>query len=58
MILCAKDCYHLIALYLFDGTGLPSDIVYFLNCGANKVLLKPLDVKTFEQAMGEEMMKV
>ena len=58
LILCTTECYHLMTLYIFDGIGLPSDIEYFLNCGANKVLLKPLDVEAFEQAMGEEMMKV
>ena len=33
--------------------GLPSDIDHFMNCGADKVLLKPLDTKVFGQAMKE-----
>ena len=31
--------------------GLPSDVTYFLGCGADKVLLKPLDFDAFGQAM-------
>ena len=37
--------------YLKKSTGLPSDIDFFLNSGANKVLLKPLDLETFGHAM-------
>ena len=36
-------------------TGLPSDIDTFLSCGANKVLLKPLDLEAFSQAMKDTM---
>ena len=32
-------------------TGLPSDIHFFLSCGANLVLLKPLDIRAFGKAM-------
>ena len=34
--------------------GLPSDIQHFLNCGADRVLLKPLDMNAFRQAMREK----
>ena len=33
--------------------GLPSDVTYFLSCGADKVLLKPLDLNKFGLAMRE-----
>ena len=36
---------------LCTALGLPSDVAHFLNCGADRVLLKPLDVQTFAQAM-------
>ena len=36
--------------------GLPVDIACFIDSGANKVLLKPLDIEAFDQAM-REMMK-
>ena len=31
--------------------GLPSDIAHFISCGADKVLLKPLDIEAFKEAM-------
>ena len=34
-------------------SGLPSDIEHFLSCGANNVLLKPLDTEAFGKAMKE-----
>jgi signal transduction histidine kinase len=34
-----------------SSPGLPSDVDYFLGCGADKVLLKPLDFDAFGQAM-------
>jgi hypothetical protein len=36
--------------YYFNP-GLPSDIQHFLNCGADRVLLIPLDMNAFNQAM-------
>ena len=40
------------SLYLFDiMSGLPADVAHFLSCGANKVLLKPLDILAFGEAM-------
>lgn len=38
---------------LSSSSGLPSDIEYFLECGAGKVLLKPLDMDRFSKAMKE-----
>jgi hypothetical protein len=38
---------------LFASAGLPADVAYFLSCGADKVLLKPLDLNKFGQAMRE-----
>ena len=35
------------------NTGLPSDIEHFMNCGADKVLLKPLDMTAFAEAIKE-----
>ena len=31
--------------------GLPSDVAHFLSCGADRVLLKPLDILAFGEAM-------
>ena len=45
-----------ISLCLLLCSGLPSDIDYFLSCGANKVLLKPLDLETFGQAIEQTVM--
>ena len=46
-----------IIFNIFCQTGLPSDIEMFLSCGANKVLLKPLNLDAFGEAM-KDMMKV
>ena len=49
---------RLIVFIIFNiscKTGLPSDIEMFLNCGANKVLLKPLDLDALGQAMKDMM---
>jgi DNA-binding response OmpR family regulator len=35
------------------GNGLTSDMDYFLSSGADKVLLKPLDMSAFKAAMKE-----
>jgi CheY-like chemotaxis protein len=35
------------------STGLPADIAHFLACGADRVLLKPLDMNAFGKAMEE-----
>ena len=40
---------------IFCKTGLPSDIEMFLNSGANKVLLKPLDLDALGHAMKDMM---
>ena len=37
--------------YIF--TGLSTDVQHFEQCGANKVLLKPLDIDDFESSMRE-----
>lgn len=37
------------------GTGLTTDVEYFLRSGANKVLLKPLDMKIFGNFMEERV---
>jgi hypothetical protein len=47
---------YLIASYLFFTlpfffAGLPTDVAHYLNCGADRVLLKPLDISAFGQAM-------
>jgi DNA-binding response OmpR family regulator len=39
------------------GNGLPSDVEYFLSSGADKVLLKPLDMRAFKAAMKEISLK-
>ena len=38
--------YTLISL-----PGLPADVAHFLSCGADRVLLKPLDILAFGEAM-------
>ena len=43
--------YFNLQILIFFPLGLPSDIKYFLDCGANDVLLKPLDVEAFGLAM-------
>ena len=43
--------YFIIQILISFPLGLPSDIKYFLDCGANDVLLKPLDVEAFGLAM-------
>jgi hypothetical protein len=35
----------------FFPAGLPTDVAHYLNCGADRVLLKPLDINAFGQAM-------
>ena len=35
------------------STALPADIEYFLQRGADKVILKPLNIDAFENAMKE-----
>lgn len=40
-------------LLVHCDTGLPSDVEHFLQCGANRVLLKPLDFNAFTEAMRE-----
>ena len=32
-------------------TGLPADVSYFMGCGVDKVLLKPLDLDLFLNTM-------
>ena len=48
-----KYFIYLTLLYLvFDiMSGLPADVAHFLSCGADKILLKPLDILAFGQAM-------
>ena len=43
--------YFNLQILIFFPLGLTSDIKYFLDCGANDVLLKPLDVEAFGLAM-------
>lgn len=38
-------------MYIFVFSGLPLDVAHFVSCGANKVLLKPLDINSFTLAM-------
>jgi hypothetical protein len=38
-------------------SGLPSDVAHFLSCGADKVLLKPLDILAFGEAMRDVRMQ-
>ena len=35
------------------GNTLDSDIVYFMRCGANVILSKPLEMSNFNKAMNE-----
>ena len=38
-------------------SGLPADVAHFLTCGADKVLLKPLDILAFGEAMRDVRMQ-
>jgi hypothetical protein len=38
---------------LYTPPGLSTDVEHFEQCGANKVLLKPLDLDDFESSMRE-----
>jgi hypothetical protein len=42
-----------LSLPIYCSAGLPSDVAHFLECGADRVLLKPLDVDAFTEAMRE-----
>jgi hypothetical protein len=42
-----------LSLHVCCSVGLPSDVAHFLECGADRVLLKPLNVDAFTEAMGE-----
>ena len=39
--------------YILFVAGLSTDVEHFERCGANKVLLKPLDIDDFESSMRE-----
>lgn len=39
------------AIFGVTGNGLTSDVEHFLNCGADKVLLKPITGEAFSGAM-------
>lgn len=36
---------------MFCYAGLPTDVEHFLACGADRVLLKPLNIDAFKDAM-------
>ena len=47
---------HHIFVLLNTLPGLSTDVEHFEQCGANKVLLKPLDIDDFESSMREQCM--
>jgi hypothetical protein len=44
-----------IYTHIHIGNGLTSDVNHFLNAGADKILIKPLDMKVFNAAMKEKL---
>ena len=40
-----------VFLFSFSFSGLPSDVTHFLKCGANEIILKPLNLERFAQVM-------
>ena len=49
---------YLLSYLVFDiMSGLPADVAHFLSCGADKVLLKPLDILAFGEAMRDVRMQ-
>ena len=43
--------HNIIPYHTISFTGLQSDVDHFINAGADRVLLKPLDMAEFKEAM-------